>query len=232
MKDLSKFGDNNRPDAIGRLQLREDGVNRLNHIVENGLTYKQIDEKRRKEAMEHNMRTFANTIIGVHGQEIPKFADDPNLKEYWKNRTGFYNPNPMQKSLLEYKQSVKYWAKPDEMRLADVKEIPPPEDKLKKFEKLVERKLEIPDKINAIPIPMENEANKDNNGIAVPKAGLNDAAFKKYKSIYDDDPMNRPSFVRKEEEPLYSSFSPDKIFKDPYPFYSVSQYFNMGINIK
>ena len=43
------------------------------------------------------MKTFGKVSIGVHGKELPKFSEDENAKEWWKNKKG-YQENPHYKS--------------------------------------------------------------------------------------------------------------------------------------
>ncbi len=106
-------------------------MNRANYSPTQGLTYRDVEEKRRREIVEHNSRVFAKEIVGVHGHELPKFAESAKTLEYWKLRENFYNPTPNNASSLEYQQQLKYWAKPDELRLSDVRARPGPIDPLK-----------------------------------------------------------------------------------------------------
>ena len=53
---------------------------------EEGLTYKQISDARRKEELQHNMNTFGNVAIGIHGKELPKFSEHDDVKKYWEKR--------------------------------------------------------------------------------------------------------------------------------------------------
>jgi hypothetical protein len=69
--------------------------------------------------IENLTKKYGTVTIGIHGQELPKFNEASETKEWWKNNKGF-NENPEQTSLAWLKQSHKYWAKTDEMRLADV----------------------------------------------------------------------------------------------------------------
>lgn len=43
-------------------------------------TIRKIKETTRLQSNEHNIKVFSNDTIGVHGQELPKFAE--NKKEY------------------------------------------------------------------------------------------------------------------------------------------------------
>lgn len=165
--------------------------------------------------MEHNIKTFGKLHLGVHGQELPKFADDDMVKEYWKLREDYYQPNPKNLSQLEYKQQVKYWAKPDEIRLADVKETAPKGDPLKVFEALPEKTEEICKKVNEIYPEVKDQS--ETNFAAKPMDNLqkwNAIIASTKPSVYQENPKERASFIKKEDAPLYSSFSPNKIFQD------------------
>jgi len=57
------------------------------------LTFKGLDtvtfnkralkERRVKEMIEDMTKKFGNQVLGVHGQELPKFAGDRNDQFYW-----------------------------------------------------------------------------------------------------------------------------------------------------
>jgi len=64
------------------------------------------------------LKTFSKQTIGVHGHELPKFAENEELKEYWKNKDG-YNPNPDINSHILYKESKKFWKKPEDLLIKD-----------------------------------------------------------------------------------------------------------------
>ena len=175
------------------------------------MTYNTIKQEKKKIDQDHNLKTFGNTVIGVHGQELPKFSETQKLKEYWKNRDESYIEHPKQTSLLEFKQNVKYWAKPDEFMLADGKESPPPPDPLKKFESLPEKKPDCATKINNIPYPA-SISNEQFGPLKVPTVFI-----PRFKSVYSENPMERLSYINYENEKMYSSFTPNNIFKEPYP---------------
>ena len=52
--------------------------------------------------IEDMTKKFGNQILGVHGAELPKFADDKNDQYFWKLQKG-YNPSPRNQSLNFYK---------------------------------------------------------------------------------------------------------------------------------
>lgn len=61
---------------------------------------------------------------------MPKFNEDKNSKEWWRF-TRTFNENPDNRSALEMKETNKFWAKNDEIKLADVREELPPQDPFK-----------------------------------------------------------------------------------------------------
>lgn len=43
--------------------------------------------------IEDMTKKFGNQVLGVHGAELPKFADDPKERFYWTYQKG-YNASP------------------------------------------------------------------------------------------------------------------------------------------
>ena len=114
-------------DGLQRLKEREDCFLRINFKEEEGRTLRQLEGERRKEMLDYNMKTFGKVSIGVHGKELPKYAEcqDQQTKEWWKLKRG-YNDRPNYQSQKILRQTQKHWAKNDEMLLADVKDEPAP----------------------------------------------------------------------------------------------------------
>jgi hypothetical protein len=61
-------------DPLKRLDARENVYFRKNHIEEEGKTKSKINEQRRTEMVNYNMKTFGNVSIGIHGTELPNYA--------------------------------------------------------------------------------------------------------------------------------------------------------------
>ena len=80
--------------------------------------------------LDYNGKTFGKVSIGVHGKELPKFHEDNTVKEWWTHKDGYKN-QPLYKSTKFMSQDKKFWAKNDEMLLADVKEEHGPVDPFK-----------------------------------------------------------------------------------------------------
>ena len=82
------------------------------------MTYRKLQDKKRKELFEYNEKTFSNHPIGVHGHELPKFSENEAKKEFWKFREG-YCENPKFKSQVELLENNKFWKKPEELLLSE-----------------------------------------------------------------------------------------------------------------
>ena len=168
----------------------------------------------KKEMITYNMKTFGNVAIGIHGKELPKFADRPESRQYWK-RDNSYVEEPKIQSWLKLRQSQKYWAKPDLMLLNKTSDEPGPADPFKTVYVPKPKKVEICQKVNELNL-FENQPTGD---AAAKRPARWTATVQKFmkqdKGAYEEDPGNRSSLVKQEMEPLYSSFSPDKVFADP-----------------
>ena len=81
---------------------------RLGDKARVGKTYGDVKERYRKEMNENNIAKFGKQTIGVHGQELPKFADTRDQLAYWKSQSGFVE-NPNFQSFLRMKQTQKFW---------------------------------------------------------------------------------------------------------------------------
>ena len=98
---------------IERLEERENEIFSKLYSEKEGKTYRQIKQEARKKINEYNIKTFSNETIGVHGHELPKFAESEKYKEFWKFKDG-YCENPKYKSQVEYLESIKYYKPPGE----------------------------------------------------------------------------------------------------------------------
>jgi hypothetical protein len=111
------------PDAKARLEEREGCFLRKTYKPEGvtGRVKAMIDKERKDVVIENLTKKYGTVTIGIHGQELPKYSEKDESKEFWKNHKD-YRENPTNNSLTYMKQSVKYWAKDDKMKLADVSE--------------------------------------------------------------------------------------------------------------
>ena len=112
-------------------------------------TQKQLISKRKLVAKLHNQATFSNVKVGIHGKTLPTFFADPKndysdqladrdssankTVDWWKSRPNVYNSKPSNVSQREMQQNQRYWAKPDEIYLADKKLTAPPPDTFKQI---------------------------------------------------------------------------------------------------
>jgi hypothetical protein len=43
-----------------------------------------VEHRRRKELIKDMLSKFGNVTVGIHGQELPKFAESDESKQWWK----------------------------------------------------------------------------------------------------------------------------------------------------
>ena len=113
LEESKKLAKINIKNDIERLAEREDEIFAKLYNEKEGKTYSKIKEEERKKINEYNIKTFSNETIGVHGHELPKFAESEKYKEFWKFKDG-YCENPKFKSQCEYLESIKYYKPPGE----------------------------------------------------------------------------------------------------------------------
>ena len=89
-----------------------------------------IKEKRTQELIDDMTMKFGDQVLGVHGQELPKFADNEKDQYYWKMQRG-YNASPEIQSQNRLQQTQKIWAADDKVKLSDAIEGPAPIDPFK-----------------------------------------------------------------------------------------------------
>jgi hypothetical protein len=128
MQDLAEKQNSSYINPDQRLELRESQLIAEVGERQGGKTYQDVKERLRQEAVAHNAVTFSKVAVGIHGQELPKFAEEQT--EYWKSRPG-YVEQPVLVSHLEQRQQKKYWAPRDIYRLSDKEVTPPPQDPFK-----------------------------------------------------------------------------------------------------
>ena len=113
LKESKKLTNIKHKTDIDRLNEREDEIFAKLYSDKERLTYSKIKEKKRKEINEYNIKTFSSQALGVHGHELPKFAESETNKEFWKLKEG-YCENPKFQSQCEYLESIKYYKPPGE----------------------------------------------------------------------------------------------------------------------
>lgn len=132
---------------IERLNLREDEIIADGYFTDDRKTLRKVKEQRRKDTVEYNMKTFSKQTIGVHGHELPKFSENEEMVQYWKNKEG-YIEEPDVNSHILLKEKIKYWKKPEELLLSDhIPSVSKP-DPFKKVHKPKEKKDDLIIKVN------------------------------------------------------------------------------------
>ena len=48
------------------------------------LTMEQVVKRRKNELVKDMLSKFGNVTVGIHGQELPKFAENDDRKYWWK----------------------------------------------------------------------------------------------------------------------------------------------------
>ncbi len=145
-------------DEVARLNEREDEVFALLYSDQDRFSLSKLKNQRKKENLEYNLNTFSRKTIGVHGHELPKFSENEEYKEYWKNKEG-YLENPKVSSLTELKENIKYWKKSEDLLLNDHRDYTEePGKKIEKPQKVKDEDLII--KVNKINIFKDFDPNK------------------------------------------------------------------------
>jgi hypothetical protein len=147
MDQFNKLANRHYLDDIERLNMREDEIIADGYFTDDRRTLRKVKEKRRKDTVEYNMKTFSKQTIGVHGHELPKFADNEQMQEYWRNKDG-YVENPDLNSHILFKENIKYWKKPEELLLSDHIPSVSKADPFKKIHKPKEKKSDLIIKVN------------------------------------------------------------------------------------
>lgn len=200
--------------GIDRLHKKEECIFRYGY-VNNRKTNDMIVEKRKREILENNMRVFGNVSIGIHGKELPKFRQ--NMTEWWKVRD-VYNDQPKESSLVRLKQNTKYWAKTEDMILADVQNNQPPPDVFKQTyvkKQTKDQVAENPNKLNRV-----KNKSSDTFGAMSQRPKLDykwttiENQFAQRSNKFTAD-VDKARAERSDYEPLYSSFHPSGTFIPP-----------------
>lgn len=147
LKNNEQFFEHHQ-DARARIDGRENCHLRLQAEKPVGLTMGDVTNRRKKELINDMLSKFGNVTVGIHGQELPKFAETEDSKYWWKLKNN--KPTPTNQSLAQYKQNMKYWARDDQILLADVNTEPAPIDQFKVEHVPQKKKLDIPDKVNHV----------------------------------------------------------------------------------
>lgn len=174
-----------------------------------------IDNQRKQEMLDNNMKVFGNVSIGIHGKELPKYHK--SINEWWRTRINF-NDNPKESSLLRLKQSKKYWAKEDYILLHDMLNTEPKNDDFKQIHVKKPRKnlvVDDPNKLNRIRkkdvLILGGSAQKQKKNYRWTNIE-NQFAQRDNRLTAEVD---KARAERSDYDPLYSSFSPNGTFNPP-----------------
>ncbi len=190
---------------------------RLAKVEGDRKTHRQVVENRKKNMVEYNMRTFGNVSIGIHGKELPKFSRAQSVQEYWK-LSSTYREQPTVSSGVELRRTHKYWAKPDPLLLSSVSKDPPPVDPFKLTHVPRPAKRDLAEKVNGINhfAAEQVESGGETAGVTMHTRWTEVVQyFAKKRGAYEEDPSQRQSLIRYEQQPLPSSFTPTGVFQDP-----------------
>ena len=96
-----------------------------------------------------NTSKFGNVTVGIHGQELPQYAQTVDSKQWWKYELAG-KEDPKIQSRLFLKQNQQYWAKNDDIYLADMSHEQAPQDVFKQVYQAKPGIKPIPDKVNVM----------------------------------------------------------------------------------
>jgi hypothetical protein len=131
---------------VQRLQERENEIlEKLHGDGQPRTTIRKIQTARKKENLEFNIKNFSKQTIGVHGHELPKFAE--NNPEWWKTKEG-YIENPEINSACVLREKIKYWKKTEELLINEHEDKIATPDQFKKIKVLREKKDDLIIKVN------------------------------------------------------------------------------------
>ena len=87
LNDQQKFEKNfeHHLDGQARIENRENCIARLAFKGLDIVPYNQefVKDRRAKELVEDMTKKFGDQVLGVHGAELPKFADNQKDRFYW-----------------------------------------------------------------------------------------------------------------------------------------------------
>lgn len=211
-------------DEIDRLKFREDEIFDMGYYPGERQTLSKLKEGRRKENVDYNMKVFSKQTIGVHGHELPKFADSEQYKEFWKFREGWVE-NPNYQSQVELLENQKFWKKNEDLKIKDHTEDIPDIDDFKKEYFPMNKKGEIILKVNGLnhfknfdpnnpePIDIDNIKRKH---IYRWTTLVNQFCSQKFKNGRYFDSLPVAANTPLDDKAMYSSFNEDGIFKSKF----------------
>ena len=173
------------------------------HSTEPRKTYRDVIDKQKKEIMEHNTKTFANISVGIHGVELPKFENNIGTREFWKAGNC---PNIIHSERSSHVMNNE--TNKPKLRNPSLEE----NASINRVHFLKNDKKELPEKIGEIKKFDSNEYKRNINKIKS-RQNWTSTVERFMPKVTPNDGVNSTE-ARKEIEPLYSSFSPNKKFID------------------
>lgn len=149
LEESKKLNSLKHKNEVERLNEREDEIFAKLYKSENGMTFTKLQEQRKKEIFDYNLKHFSQHAIGVHGQELPKFSENEKMKEFWKLKDGYVD-KPTFQSQVDLLENHKFWKKPEELLLSEHKDEIPKPDKFKRETVLPEKKDDLIIKVNQV----------------------------------------------------------------------------------
>ena len=149
LEESKKLNSLKHKNEVERLNEREDEIFAKLYKSENGMTFTKLQEQRKKEIFDYNLKHFSQHAIGVHGQELPKFSENEKMKEFWKLKDGYVD-KPTFQSQVDLLENHKFWKKPEELLLSEHKDEIPKPDKFKRETVLPETKDDLIIRVNQV----------------------------------------------------------------------------------
>ena len=94
----------NFKDIKARLEDREACRQRLGYKEVPTKTKKDVDDFRKQEIIDNLTKKYGQVTVGIHGQELPKFANSEQTKEFWRFAQT-YNNEPDWTSATELREN-------------------------------------------------------------------------------------------------------------------------------
>ena len=188
---------------------------RLRHKDTVSRTIANRNEEIRHETLAHFTRTFEQQTIGIHGKELPKFSLDERVKEWWRNK-GDYVADPKNTSALRLSQERKFWAKNDQILLADQSLEGPAVDPFRVEYTKQRRKDNVPDKPTQMPFHADEfKPHFDSPGCTSYKWTSIEREFRTPGNARIFEAQKSAREEPRDFAPLYSCFNPKGVFNPP-----------------
>lgn len=184
------------------------------HSIENSaqtLKMKTLEKLRAQIKAKVDSQVF---IPGIHAQNLPQIQAEQDIeqKKYWQ-KSNSYIALPKNVSQLKLKTSTKWWAKEERLLLQDVQTEPCSQrDVFKQVHIKLEKNKDITEKITKTHfIKKDSQSKHQKTAIRYTEEILKFSMVK--ERLFDNLP--KALHLKHDHDPMYSSFSKDKVFKAP-----------------